>query len=355
MIVGAWTATLVLSGCDGGQAPTNASHQAPIRFGIISTESSAGLKTGFDPFLADMAASMGQPVEGYFASDYAGIIEGMRFGKVDLAWMGNKSAVEAVDRAGAEVFAQTMAADGAPGYWSVIIVNADGPLRTLDDILTRKSELTFGNGDPNSTSGYLLPNYYLWSKQGIDPVRDFKRVLNTNHESNAMAVAGGQIDLATNNTETLGLLQQKKPEIAAKLRVVWKSPLIPLDPLVWRKDLPEQTKEKLRKFLFTYGTGEGEQAQRQRQVLAKMSSGWAPFRPSSNDQLLGTREIALATRLLKLQQEANAPSAEKAGEIAQVKQELERIRSRREAIETASSQQTSETVAAPSAARSVTP
>lgn len=70
-----------------------------------------------------MEKKLGVKVNAFFAPDYAGIIQGMRFNKVDIAWYGNLSAMEAVDRANGQVFAQTVAADGSPGYWSVLIVN----------------------------------------------------------------------------------------------------------------------------------------------------------------------------------------------------------------------------------------
>ena len=82
-----------------------------INFGIISTESTQNLKTQWDPLLAEMAKKTGLKINPFFASDYAGIIEGMRFGKVQVAWYGNKSAMEAVDRADGEVFAQTVNPD----------------------------------------------------------------------------------------------------------------------------------------------------------------------------------------------------------------------------------------------------
>ena len=58
-----------------------------LNFGIISTESSQNLKQLWDPFLADMEKATGFKVKAFFASDYAGIIEGMRFKKVDLCWI----------------------------------------------------------------------------------------------------------------------------------------------------------------------------------------------------------------------------------------------------------------------------
>ena len=73
----------------GLAAPAKAADE--INFGIISTESSSNLKTMFNPWLEEMQKATGLKVNAFFAADYAGIIEGMRFGKVQLAWYGNKS------------------------------------------------------------------------------------------------------------------------------------------------------------------------------------------------------------------------------------------------------------------------
>jgi phosphonate transport system substrate-binding protein len=68
-----------------------------LNFGIISTESQQNLKPQWEPFLKDMETKLGIKVNAFFAPDYAGIIQGMRFNKVDIAWYGNLSAMEAVD------------------------------------------------------------------------------------------------------------------------------------------------------------------------------------------------------------------------------------------------------------------
>ena len=104
-----------------------------LNFGIISTESASALEASFGPFLEDMSESLGVPVKAFFASDYAGVIEGMRFKKVDVAWFGNKSAIQAVDRAGGEVFAQTIKDDGSKGYHSLLITQASSKLNSLED------------------------------------------------------------------------------------------------------------------------------------------------------------------------------------------------------------------------------
>ncbi len=134
--------------------------------------------------------------------------------------------MEAVDRANGRVFAQTVAADGSPGYWSVLIVNKDSPINNLSDLLAKRKDLTFGNGDPNSTSGFLVPGYYVFAKNNIS-ANDFKRTVNAGHETNALAVANKQVDVATNNTENLDKLKTSAPEKLKELKVIWKSPLIP--------------------------------------------------------------------------------------------------------------------------------
>src|SRR6266481_4962157 len=130
-----------------------AAAQTPVEmnFGVISTEASTNQKKNWEPFLQAIAQSTGFKVNGFYATDYAGVIEAMRFNKVQVAWYGNKSAMEAVDRADGDIFVQSTDKDGKPGYWSLIIVNKDSEIKTLDDLLKNGGKYTFGNGDPNST------------------------------------------------------------------------------------------------------------------------------------------------------------------------------------------------------------
>ena len=154
-------------------SPAHAEEQEKaLNFGIISTESQQNLKPQWTPFLQDMEKKLGVKVNAFFAPDYAGIIQGMRFNKVDIAWYGNLSAMEAVDRANGQVFAQTVAADGSPGYWSVLIVNKDSPINNLNDLLAKRKDLTFGNGEPNSPKTISPPaTSSAPSTPGMKPTR----------------------------------------------------------------------------------------------------------------------------------------------------------------------------------------
>lgn len=297
--------------------PVAAQELKEINFGIISTESSTNLKSDWKPILDSMAEKTGMKVNAFFASDYAGIIEGMRFNKVQVAWFGNKSAMEAVDRASGEVFAQMVNADGTKGYYSHLIVNKDSSLNSLDDVLAQGKNLSFGNGDPNSTSGFLVPSYYVFAKNKIDPKTFFKSTRGANHESNAMAVANKQVDVATNNSENLEKLKERQPDKFNNIRVVWTSPLIPLDPLVMRKDLPEATKAKVRDFFYTYGQG----AQDEKDALMKLSK-LAGFKASTNDQLTPIRQLELFKSRNKVEADAGMTADTKQVKLAEIDKQL---------------------------------
>ncbi|HHL2226932.1 TPA: phosphonate ABC transporter substrate-binding protein [Pseudomonas aeruginosa] len=311
-------ASALLAGSLAGMAHAD---QPVINFGIISTESSQNLKSIWEPFLKDMSQQTGYQVKAFFAPDYAGIIQGMRFDKVDIAWYVNKAAMEAVDRAHGEIFAQTVAASGAPGYWSLLIANKASKIDSLEDMLANAKSLTFGNGDPNSTSGYLVPGYYVFAKNNVDPVKAFKRTLNSSHEVNALAVANKQVDVATFNTEGMERLELTQPEKARQLKVIWKSPLIPGDPLVWRNNLSDEQKNKLRDFFFKYGANA-----EQKKVLADLQ--WSKFQPSDDDQLLPIRQLELFKQRTDVANNANLGAEEKAAKLKALDEELAKLEKR---------------------------
>lgn len=311
-----------LAGLAAALALGTASAQAPeeINFGIISTESSQNLKSQWQPLLDDMRKKTGYKVNAFFAPDYAGIIEGMRFGKVHLAWYGNKSAAEAVDRAGGEVFAQMVNADGTQGYYSHFVVQKDSPLRSLDDVLKNASSLSFGQGDPNSTSGFLVPGYYAFAKNNVDPKTAFRVVRSANHETNALAAANKQVDVAVTNSEAMDKIKDHMPGKFSQLRIVWTSPLIPLDPLVMRKDLPEATKQKLRTFFYSYGEGGAHE----KETLMKISK-LSGFKPSTNAQLVPIRQLELFRDRNKVEADAGLPAGEKKAKLAEIDRKLAEI------------------------------
>ena len=295
-----------------------------LSFGIIATDSSAAIKQRYEPLFRDLEQALGMPVHFYYAADYAGMIQAMRFGKVQIARYGNKSAAEAVDRSDGEVAFRAVYDDGSIGYHSHLIVHRDSPLQSVDDVLREAPHLTFGAGDPNSTSGTVVPGYYVFAKNGVDPRKLFKRMAVSNHETNALAVAARQVDVATNNDIALERFRRAAPDKGQLVRVIWTSPLIPNDPFVWRKDLADDVKRKLEAFFLAYGVeGRPERLAHERDVLAGLK--WQRIIRSSNAQLIPTRQIELFTERLKIEGDESMAHDDKARRLAEIDQRLKAL------------------------------
>lgn len=299
-------------------SPVRAEDVKEINFGILATEGSENLKKTWTPFLEAMAKQTGLKVNGFYGPDYSASIEAMRFNKIQVAHFGNASAIQAVDRAEGEVFAKQLNEDGTEGYYSLLIVNKDSPIQSLDDVLKAPGKFSFGNGDPNSTSGFAIPGYYAWAKNNIDIRKHFTRVITGSHEVNQLAVANAQVDVATNNTEDMETLHRNKPDAWAKIRVIWKSPIIPSDPYVWRKDLPADIKAKIKAFFLSYGKTDEE-----KKILAGIQ--YSGFKESTNAQLNGVRQINLFKDRIKVEADDKLSAEDKAAKLKDIDAKLAEI------------------------------
>ena len=130
-----------------------------------------------------------------------------------------------------------------------------------------------------------------------------------------MAVANKQVAAATNNSEDLQRLDVTAPEARKNIRIIWTSPIIPLDPLVWRKDLDPAIKIKFYTFIMSYGRiGSPEEIKAAREILANLI--WSPFNPSSDNQLLPIRKLELTKERLKVEADSKLSDEEKAKQVA---------------------------------------
>ena len=263
---------------------------AEIAFGVISSEPLQTLAPDWQPILDDLARHLGVNVKLFASPDRAGVIAAIRANRVQVAWMGSEAAIEAVDSAGAEVFAQTVNPDGSMGYRSVLSVAADSRYSTLAALLNDTRQLRFGIGDPNSTAGFLVPGLYLFARNQIDWRHAFKTVRAANHETNIRALADHELDAAVHASDAFDRIKAREPALAARLRPIWQSPLIAAAPLVWRRDLSPQLKQKISDFFQRYGKL-GVDAAAAKRHLSRLQLGG--FERSTNAQLLPVRQLLL--------------------------------------------------------------
>jgi phosphonate transport system substrate-binding protein len=301
--------TAALAGCQPAAEPKD----KPLNFSILSAESQMSAEKDWQPFLDDMAKALGRPVKAFYGSNYTSLIEAMRFGQTDLGWFTNQSGLEAVRRAGGEVFARSVNPTGVDGYEPVIIVRKGSGV-TLERLLKCDGTLDFGMGDAKSTSGTLAPMTYLFAPRGIDPATCFKTVRSANHEANLFAVGSGQLVAATNNTASMERLEMLKTDIArttiGNVEIIWRGPRIPEDPLVWRKTLDPALKKQIAGFMFSYGVGDTPEAARQRAILARIQT--LPFVAADDTHLLPVREMEATGQLLQVKAKGDAAGVAKA-------------------------------------------
>ena len=309
-----------VASCGGGDDKAGGA-PAEITFSILSAEGQNSSGPLWEPLLEDMSKAIGVPVKTHFGSNYTVLVEAMRANQTQVAWFSAKPALEAIDRAEGEVIARTVDLDGLDSYRATLIVHADSNI-TLEQVLACGKQFDFGIGDAQSTSGTLAPMTFLFNPRGINPAACFKTVRSANHQSNALSVASGLLDVATSNTVNTVFLTRQNPRAAAQIREIWQSPPIPESGIVLREDLDPALKEKIRSFFLTYGQGEGAEAERQRRVLAGLN--YSQFRAADDNYLNPVREM-VADQQLQAARGRNDAAAVTAAEA-----ELQRLRSLRE-------------------------
>jgi len=319
-LIAAAAAMLGLASCGGGETKSAAA-PTELTFSILSAEGQASAGPLWQPLLDDMSRAVGVPVKPYFGSNYTVLVEAMRGNQTQVAWFSAKPAVEAIDRADAEVIARTVNKEGLDSYRSTLIVRAGSGI-TLDQVLACGKKFDFGIGDAQSTSGTLAPMAFLFNPRNIVPAQCFKTVRSANHQSNAFSVASGVLDVATSNTVNTVFLNKQNPQVAAQIQEIWQSPPIPESGILVREDLDPALKEKIRSFFLTYGQGEGVEAERQRQVLAGLE--YSRFNAADDGYLNPIREMIADQKLGEARDKGDAAG------VAAAERELQRLRSLRE-------------------------
>lgn len=307
---------------EGGEAC--APEITELTFGIISTESQANQAPIWEPFINAMSEGLGRDVQPQYSTEYAAIIEAMGADKVQLAWYGGKSYIEAAKRSQAEAFARTVADDGSTGYFSHLITNRENPIVGDIDleagngdeyVVDNASELRFAFNEENSTSGFLVPTYYVFAQKGVSAEDIFNELSYAgSHEATALAVANDQVDVATNNNESLDRLAETAPEEREKIQVIWTSPEIPSDPLAMRNDLPECLKQEIKDFFYDYNDSD---------VLGPLA--WSGFEPAADEDWNTIRELEIAKNKLQVEADDTLSAEEKQAQIEELDKQLESL------------------------------
>jgi len=164
---------------------------ATLRIGLIPNQNPESQKQQYATFKTYMEKEMAQPIELFVANDYAGVVQAMVADKIDLAYFGGLTYVQAKEQT--ELYPIVTEIDrftNGPTYCSAIVVPADSPIKTVAELKGK----SFAFGDISSTSGSLFPRIML-EQAGIKVPTDLKEVKYTGgHDATALAVQNGAVD-----------------------------------------------------------------------------------------------------------------------------------------------------------------
>ncbi|MCH9056052.1 phosphonate ABC transporter substrate-binding protein [Synechococcus sp. PCC 6716] len=215
--------------------------------GLIPAENNEEMIDKFEPMRAYLEQKLGRPVKVFTATDYAGVIEAMRQDRVDVAWFGPLSYILAEKEAGAEAFAVGVTADGTSTYHSIFVVPGDSPLQSIKDLQGKNVALV----DPASTSGGLVPRFMVSEVVGKKPEDFFGKLTYAgSHDAAGLAVKNGTVDAAAMSEITYRKMLKEGLITPESVRILVKSEALPGSPLVYRSDLDEDTKTKIRDVIL---------------------------------------------------------------------------------------------------------
>ncbi|WP_331695546.1 phosphonate ABC transporter substrate-binding protein [Pseudomonas sp. ZY71] len=213
-----------------------------LTIGLIPSEDSQAMIESSKQVLDDLQAKIGMPVVPFVATDYNGIIEALRSGKLDVAYLGPFSYVLATSVADVEAFSVAVTKKtGQSAYKSVILARKDSGIHTLADLKGH----TFAFVDPSSASGHLFPKAGL-EQAGFAPDSLFKRVIfSGSHDASILAVENKKVDAAAVADRIFASAVAKGVVKQDDFEIVWSSKPIPESPMVWRKALDPELKKKV--------------------------------------------------------------------------------------------------------------
>lgn len=225
---------LIASSAGAGEIP------GVLRVSAIPDEQPNELLRIYTPFADYLAHELGIQVRFIPVVDYAATVEGLVAKKLDLVWYGGFTSVQAVRRTHGNAKRLVMRQEDAD-FSSVFITQPERGIKTLADLKGK----TFAFGSVSSTSGHLMPRYFLL-KHGIIPERDLKQLAYSGaHDATALWVQAGKVDAGALNFLVWEKLVQTGRVDPARVAVFWTTP--PYVDYVWtvRGDLDKGLQEKI--------------------------------------------------------------------------------------------------------------
>ena len=242
----------VVAGCDRDTSTVSTSPTGPstasarpgsgdvLRFSAIPDQNSTELKEKFDALAAHLSKKLGVKVQYVPATDYKASVEMFKNGDIQLAWFGGLTGVQARQAVpGARAIAQ---GETDPRFVSYFVANKDAPIQPSESFPADLGKLSFTFGPASSTSGRLMPEYYIRQNTGKSPADFFGREpsFSEGHDKTLELVEAGKVQAGVVNFEVYEKRVKEKKTDPNVVRVIWKTPQYPDYNFTAHADLDKQ-------------------------------------------------------------------------------------------------------------------
>lgn len=224
----------------GGLLPAQAQQQQVLRLTAIPDEAPTELARKAAPLVRYLESRLGMKVEFTPVTDYAAAVETLANRKIDLAWLGGFTFVQAQARSGGKVVPLVQREEDAK--FRSVFITADPAIRSLADL--KGKDLSFGA--QSSTSGHLMPRSFML-QAGINPDKDLRRVAYSGaHDATIAAVAAGKVQAGALNISVWEKFVAEKRVDTAKVHVFYTTPTYHDYNWTVHADMPAQLQDKIK-------------------------------------------------------------------------------------------------------------
>lgn len=214
--------------------------EEPLVFVVIPSDDENVARKQGAPAIDYLSRELGREIELFTVSDYAAVVEAMKYGHADIARLGPKGYVDAINEGvKIEPIARAIKRTGVAGYTALLLALKDTDVTDL-------SALTFAFVDVGSTSGYVAPAIHL-ERIGVEPK---ERLFAGSHSAAILALANGTVDIVATSSAQLAIAIRGGILKEDKLVIVWESELIPSSPIAVQADMSQGLKDKFTELLL---------------------------------------------------------------------------------------------------------
>lgn len=228
-----------------------AKEEEVIMMGFVPMKDGDTLIESVEPLTEMLSEELGVKVEGFTATNYVGVVEGLGSGQVDFGFIPPFAYVLANQESNAEVILTALNKSGEANYRSQFIVRKDSGIKDFSDIKGKKVSFV----DPSSTSGYLFPGAHLVNS-GIDIEKDIEYLYGGGHDKALQLLLNGDVDVATTFVDARDRYKEDFPNAMEETEILGYTDYIPNISVTVKGDMDKAMKDKISKALLNISNSE---------------------------------------------------------------------------------------------------